>query len=824
MDRPYVIRALTGLVVVVAPLVLLLDPRVGFYYDWANHLWFIGYFGEYFRQHLEMPQVLHTTAAAGMPHPVFYGYLLYPSLGLFSSVMGAALALRLGLLLLLVAQYAALRSACCRILGSSPLATLVPASVLWSAYSLTNLYNRCALPEYFAAGLLVTSTALAIAAALENDRRTRRRLTWLAAFAAILMTGSHPPTALIGAPLVVLLAAVLWLLLREVPSRLAGVRSASALGLLLGVLILAPWIQANLLLSSDLGIRSKYRNLDYFPDRSDSLVGRFSPIPYDAASQAGGSLPSTPHLDAPFDLALFLLALAALIPALRNRARSQRPEADRWRDTLGWRLLVLGWLWFLLFGSLTLIKPFSDALPFLAAPIQFAYRLVTHANLGLLLACLGSGLLLQHRLEEDTRFRRNANAVAALAFALAVLALSIKLVHARAVAAPLDSPAFAWRGSRVTLITEGHAAAAADYATPARFVNLAPAEAAALDTFRFPIGTEGAAFGRIGTASVHLAADRRILFNCTAFPWAVLKIDGKPVENAAAARKDFRTAVRLTAGAHVAEWSWAPPPSWSFLRTLSFVALPLGFLLSLASLLALRSVRQPMEQKAAASPTPAAPTQPPDRTVYRIGGWRRMLVWPFARLVSLWGRTLRFDIDESSLQAYAKRDESVAFVLWHNRLFLAAEIARRYRQGRPIYALVSASTDGAWLDAFFSQVGLSTVRGSSSRLGREAAGGLIDVLRRGDDIGITPDGPRGPCYDFKGGAIIVPRRTRTPLLLIGARFHSAWRLGSWDRFYLPRPFSTVHIHGEVVPVNAFAGDRDEAADRLRKRLLEINPD
>lgn len=213
-----------------------------------------------------------------------------------------------------------------------------------------------------------------------------------------------------------------------------------------------------------------------------------------------------------------------------------------------------------------------------------------------------------------------------------------------------------------------------------------------------------------------------------------------------------------------------------------------------------------------------------DRTVYRIAGWRRLLVWPFAKFVCLWSRSLRFEMDEASLRAYSKRDEPVAFVLWHNRLFLAAEIARRHRRGRPLHALVSASTDGAWLDAFFSQVGLSTVRGSSSRLGREAAGGLIEVLRSGDDIGITPDGPRGPCYDFKAGAIIVPRRTGTPLILIGAHFSSAWRLRSWDRFYLPKPFSTVRIHGEVVPVETFSGDRDEAAARLQSRLLEINPD
>jgi lysophospholipid acyltransferase (LPLAT)-like uncharacterized protein len=185
--------------------------------------------------------------------------------------------------------------------------------------------------------------------------------------------------------------------------------------------------------------------------------------------------------------------------------------------------------------------------------------------------------------------------------------------------------------------------------------------------------------------------------------------------------------------------------------------------------------------------------------------------------------SLRFETSPADLQAYSKKDEPVAMVLWHNRLFLAAEIVRRFRGGRPAYALVSASQDGAWLTAFFSLAGLRTVRGSSSRLGREAASALVDTLRLGHDIGITPDGPRGPCYELKPGAVIVSRRTRAPMLLIGGEFSSAWRLRSWDRFYVPRPFSRVRMRCEIVTADQLA-DRDAAISMLRERLLALNPD
>lgn len=170
-----------------------------------------------------------------------------------------------------------------------------------------------------------------------------------------------------------------------------------------------------------------------------------------------------------------------------------------------------------------------------------------------------------------------------------------------------------------------------------------------------------------------------------------------------------------------------------------------------------------------------------------------------------------------------KRDVPVAMVLWHNRLFLAAEIVRRFRGGRPAYALVSASQDGAWLTAFFSLAGVRTVRGSSSRLGREAASALVEVLRAGHDIGITPDGPRGPCYELKPGTVIVTRRTRSPMLIIGAEFEAAWRLRSWDRFCLPKPFSRVRMRCEVLPAEKLA-DREAGARLLRDRLLALNQD
>jgi len=215
--------------------------------------------------------------------------------------------------------------------------------------------------------------------------------------------------------------------------------------------------------------------------------------------------------------------------------------------------------------------------------------------------------------------------------------------------------------------------------------------------------------------------------------------------------------------------------------------------------------------------TPAADS------VNEVLGWRRLALWPVGLLAKFWLRTLRFEISPEDRANLEIRDRPIAFILWHNRLFITAEFYRRYRGGRPLHALISASQDGAWLAAFFSLMGMQAVRGSSSRLGREALTGLVEVLRAGDDIGITPDGPRGPCYDFKPGGLIAVRRTRALALLLGGEFRSAWRLRSWDGFYLPKPFSRVRVHCRPAP-EVLASDRGEAARATAARLREINPD
>ncbi len=219
---------------------------------------------------------------------------------------------------------------------------------------------------------------------------------------------------------------------------------------------------------------------------------------------------------------------------------------------------------------------------------------------------------------------------------------------------------------------------------------------------------------------------------------------------------------------------------------------------------------------ASARPSTAAPP------AQMIHGWKRALAGLAGRLMQVWTRTLRITLSDDSRQLLAGLDGPCLFVLWHNRLFAAAEISRRFRPERPLHCLVSSSKDGAWLTAFFNSVGLRAVRGSSSRGGREAVSALVAVLRAGHDAGITPDGPRGPLYVCKPGAVVVARRAAVPILLIGMTYEAAWRLRSWDKFYLPRPFSRVHLR--LREFSSAALREEHGAATLETALRAMNPE
>jgi len=163
--------------------------------------------------------------------------------------------------------------------------------------------------------------------------------------------------------------------------------------------------------------------------------------------------------------------------------------------------------------------------------------------------------------------------------------------------------------------------------------------------------------------------------------------------------------------------------------------------------------------------------------------------------MKLLAATLRLDIrDQAGIGNEAAPLRPVIYVLWHNRFFTVPPAWQKLcGRHRKTVALTSASHDGAMVARAMAVFGLGSVRGSSSRRGVAALVGLKRALQEGLDICVTPDGPRGPRYQLQPGIIKLAESTGAPIIPIHVRFSSAWRLKTWDRFVIPKPFSRVGV-------------------------------
>ena len=205
----------------------------------------------------------------------------------------------------------------------------------------------------------------------------------------------------------------------------------------------------------------------------------------------------------------------------------------------------------------------------------------------------------------------------------------------------------------------------------------------------------------------------------------------------------------------------------------------------------------------------------------------RLALSPLGLLYRIWLLTLRMETvssdEDSDLHDVS---EPTIIVPWHNRLFAAGEYVRRYRKGRFCYGLISGSRDGAWLESFYRWSGLRAVRGSRNKRGAGALRDLARLLRSGFDVGITPDGSRGPCYEAKSGALLLAKVSKSPILLLSFEFNSAWRLNSWDEFYVPKPFSKLIVRGKRIASEELFADHtpDEAAKVVEEELMKLTKD
>jgi len=194
-------------------------------------------------------------------------------------------------------------------------------------------------------------------------------------------------------------------------------------------------------------------------------------------------------------------------------------------------------------------------------------------------------------------------------------------------------------------------------------------------------------------------------------------------------------------------------------------------------------------------------------------------------LMKLLGVTLRLQVRD--LAGVGSKDSAmppVIMILWHNRFFSVPSAWQKIcGTRRKVVVLTSASHDGEMVARAMAVFGLGAIRGSSSRRGVAALVGLKRALQDGLDICVTPDGPRGPRYMMQPGVIKLAESTGAPIVPIHVLFSSAWRVKTWDRFVIPKPFSRVEVtFGPAIYLSRGMDAETFENERLKLESLLVN--
>lgn len=189
----------------------------------------------------------------------------------------------------------------------------------------------------------------------------------------------------------------------------------------------------------------------------------------------------------------------------------------------------------------------------------------------------------------------------------------------------------------------------------------------------------------------------------------------------------------------------------------------------------------------------------------------RLADYAFFVLIKFIGTTVRFETEGLEyLEAIERSRRPPIYAIWHNRIFLGTY----YLRGRGIVFLTSQSFDGEYIARFIQRFGYGSIRGSSTRGG---AAGLVEMIRKmkvGLPMGFTVDGPKGPRYEAKTGAVLLAKKTGNPILPFIVEARNYWTINSWDRLQIPRPFTrAIMLFGEPVYVGEKASDREIEAKR-----------
>lgn len=183
--------------------------------------------------------------------------------------------------------------------------------------------------------------------------------------------------------------------------------------------------------------------------------------------------------------------------------------------------------------------------------------------------------------------------------------------------------------------------------------------------------------------------------------------------------------------------------------------------------------------------------------------------WPVLQMLARTWR-VRCEGREGVERMRADRQPMV-MTCWHGELLPLMW----HHRDEGVATLISEHRDGEIVARVAERLGFRLVRGSTSRGAGRALLGLVAMLREGHDLAVTPDGPRGPAHVYAPGAIVAAQRANAPVVPTAIAVDRAWRLRSWDRFIIPKPFARIVVV-YAPPTRVAASDPRGAAEEAAR--------
>jgi lysophospholipid acyltransferase (LPLAT)-like uncharacterized protein len=161
--------------------------------------------------------------------------------------------------------------------------------------------------------------------------------------------------------------------------------------------------------------------------------------------------------------------------------------------------------------------------------------------------------------------------------------------------------------------------------------------------------------------------------------------------------------------------------------------------------------------------------------------------------------------------------EQSIVVCWHGELLMSPQAYRHFHKKQLASGIISRHFDGEMIARILMYFSIAPLRGSSSRGAKQVLLEAFRALKKGDDLLVTPDGPRGPRHSISDGAIALAHKAKAPVLTVNYIPKAYWQLGSWDKFVIPKPFTTIDFYLENVSLERM--ELDEARKFLSDKML-----